>query len=113
MFYLPAYGHKIRTKEAIFLNSSIQPVSHGIHHAILENRSKLMLTGVTDIDSFDDRAVILYTQLGELTVFGKNLHMNQISIESGEVSIDGEIHAMRYGDRDKQAPFHFLGKLFR
>lgn len=85
----------------------------GIHHAILENRNHLLLTGVTEIDSFDERAVVVYTQLGELTILGKNLHMNRMSVESGEVSVEGEIWALRYGDRDKQAPVHLLGRLFR
>ncbi len=87
--------------------------SGGNHNAILENRCKLLLTGVTDIDSFDDRTIILFTQLGELTVLGHNLHMNALSLESGEVSVEGDIQAMRYGDRDRQAPLTFLGRLFR
>lgn len=87
--------------------------NNGIHHAILENRNRLLLTGVTEIDSFDERAVVVYTQLGELTVLGKNLHMNRMSVESGEVSVEGEILAMRYGDRDRQAPLNMLGRLFR
>ncbi len=85
----------------------------GIHHAILENRNQLLLTGVTEIDSFDERAVVVYTQLGELTILGKDLHMNRMSIESGEVSVEGEILALRYGDKDRQAPLNLLGRLFR
>ena len=88
-------------------------VTRGTHHAILENRSKLLLTGVTDIDSFDERAVILFTQLGELTVLGKNLHMNSLSVESGEVTVEGEISAIRYGAKDRQVPLSLLGRLFR
>ncbi len=90
-----------------------QTVSHGTHNAILENREKLLLTGVTDISSFDERTVVLFTQLGELTILGKNLHMNGLSIESGEVTVEGDIQALRYGDRDRQAPLGFLARLFR
>lgn len=90
-----------------------EQTNNGVHHAILENRNRLLLTGVTEIDSFDERAVVVYTQLGELTVLGKNLHMNRMSVESGEVSVEGEILAMRYGDRDRQAPLSVLGRLFR
>lgn len=59
-----------------------ETIRAGVHHAILENRNQLLLTGVTEIDSFDERAVVVYTQLGELTILGKNLHMNRMSIES-------------------------------
>ncbi len=90
-----------------------ETIRAGVHHAILENRNQLLLTGVTEIDSFDERAVVVYTQLGELTILGKNLHMNRMSIESGEVSVEGEIMALRYGDKDRQAPLNLLGRLFR
>lgn len=86
---------------------------HGTHNAILENRERLLLSGVTEIDSFDDRTVCLYTQLGEMTILGKKLHMDAMSIESGEVAVTGEIHAIRYGDADKQKPLGHFGKLFR
>ncbi|MBR4201520.1 MAG: sporulation protein YabP [Oscillospiraceae bacterium] len=83
------------------------------HHAILENREKLMLSGVTAIESFDDRAVILYTQLGELVILGRGLHMQQLSVESGEVTVEGEVQALRYGDRDRSQPEGFLRRLLR
>ncbi|MBR6108021.1 MAG: sporulation protein YabP [Oscillospiraceae bacterium] len=87
--------------------------SKGMHNAILENREKLLLSGVTEIDSFDDRTVILYTQLGELVVLGRELHVQQLSTASGEVQIEGEIRALRYGDRDRTASQSFLGRLLR
>ena len=52
------------------------------HNAILEDRQRLMLTGVTDVDSFDEKLVELFTQLGELTIRGKNLHVNEMSLAS-------------------------------
>ena len=87
--------------------------TQGKHNAILENREKLLLSGVTEIDSFDDRTVILYTQLGELVILGRELHVQQLSTTSGEVQIEGEIRALRYGDRDRTAPQGFLGRLLR
>ncbi len=83
------------------------------HHAILENREKLMLSGVTAIESFDDRAVILYTQLGELVILGRGLHMQQLSVASGEVTVEDEVPAACYGDRDRSRPEGFLRRLLR
>ena len=85
----------------------------GMHNAILENRTRLLLSGVTEIASFDDRAVILFTQLGELTVLGRGLQVQKLSTESGELEIAGEISALRYGDKDRTAPAGLLGRLFR
>lgn len=83
------------------------------HNLILENRKKLTLSGVTDVDNFDEKSIILYTNLGELTVTGKNLHVNEISLETGEMSIDGDIWAITYGDKDRKSTLSFFGKLFR
>ncbi|MBO5575662.1 MAG: sporulation protein YabP [Ruminococcus sp.] len=83
------------------------------HNAIMENRSKLMLTGVTDVENFDENKVYLYTQLGELVIRGRQLHVNEISLESGELTVEGEINALIYGDKDRTKKLGLLGKLFR
>lgn len=90
-----------------------EKTKQGNHNAILENRKSLLLTGVTDVDSFDERTITLFTQLGELTVQGRSLHINRMSVETGEMSIDGDIWALIYGEKDKQGPLSFFGKLFR
>ena len=51
------------------------------HTLILEYRKLLTLSAVTDIDRFDEREIVLYTKLGELTITGRELHINTISIE--------------------------------
>lgn len=83
------------------------------HTLSLEQRKSLTLSGVTDLDSFDDREIILYSTCGELTITGKNLHINDISIESGQMSVEGDIWSVCYGDRDKFSPLSLLGRLFR
>ncbi len=83
------------------------------HNAILEDRSKLMLTGVTDVENFDENKVYLYTQLGELVIRGRQLHVSEMSVESGELTVEGEINALIYGDKDRTKKLGLLGKLFR
>lgn len=83
------------------------------HNLILENRKSLSLSGVTDVDRFDEKTILLYTQLGELTVRGRDLHVNAVSVESGEMSIEGDIWSLTYGEKDRLAPLSSLGKLFR
>lgn len=84
-----------------------------IQNLILENRKNLTISGVTDVDSFDERCISLYTQLGELVIRGRELHMNNMSVDTGDVSIEGDIWSLSYGDRDKISPVSFIGKLFR
>lgn len=83
------------------------------HNVIMENRKTLTLSGVNDVDSFDERCIVLYTQLGELVIRGRNLHVNSMSVETGDMTIDGEIWSLNYGDKDKKGASSFLGKLFR
>ena len=66
------------------------------HKLVLEERSKLTLTGVTEVISFDDTAVILRTQLGKLMIHGKELQLKTLSLEGGQVAVDGKISALIY-----------------
>ncbi len=84
-----------------------------VHNIILESRSKLSVSGVTDVDRFDENIVLLYTSMGELTVRGADLHVNDLSVESGEMNIEGEIQSITYGDPDRRSPLSFVGKIFR
>ncbi|MBR2283852.1 MAG: sporulation protein YabP [Ruminococcus sp.] len=83
------------------------------HSIILENRRTMTISGITDADSFDERAICLYTQLGELIIRGSGLHIDSMSVETGDMTITGEIQAMIYGDSDKKHPLTAFGKLFR
>ncbi|MBP5579093.1 sporulation protein YabP [Ruminococcus sp.] len=83
------------------------------HNMILENRKSLSISGITDVDSFDEREIVLYTQLGELTIQGRELHIDAMSVETGDMAITGDIWALIYGDKDKKGPISALGKLFR
>ena len=84
--------------------------TQGRHNAILENRQRLQLSGVTDVDEDEIR---LFTQLGELTIKGKDLHINEISVESGDVSVEGDIWALVYGEKDRKKKLSAIGKIFR
>lgn len=80
---------------------------------IMENRKNLSISGITDVDSFDEREISLYTQLGELTIQGRELHIDSMSVETGDMTITGDIWAVIYGDKDKKGPISALGRLFR
>ena len=83
------------------------------HNIIIENRKSMTVSGITDVDSFDEKAICLYTQLGELTIQGRELHIDAMSVETGDMTITGDIWAVTYGDRDRKNPISALGRLFR
>lgn len=80
---------------------------------ILENRKNLSISGITDVDSFDEKAICLYTQLGELTIQGRELHIDNMSVETGDMTITGDIWAVVYGDKERKSPLTALGRLFK
>ena len=82
------------------------------HNIILENRRSMMISGVIDVDSFDEQTVILFTDLGELTVRGDNLHIDSLNIDSGEMAIEGEINSFNYSDVQRESG-GFFSKLFK
>lgn len=82
------------------------------HHLILDNRRQLTLSGVSDVDSFDDTVVTVYIDGGELTVKGSDLQIVRLSIETGEMQIDGRVESMTYTDVVSRAS-GFFGRLFK
>ena len=70
-----------------------QGLPHGLS---LSERKKLTMTGVTEVVSFDDQWVVLKTSLGTLTVQGQDLKLKQLTLDGGNVAVDGEISALSY-----------------
>ena len=82
------------------------------NNIIMEDRKKLSVSGVTDIDSFDEQTVIAVTPLGELTIRGWDLHITRLSLEQGELMVDGEISSLTYTDTRPKAQ-GFFSKVLR
>lgn len=82
------------------------------HHVILENRRALTVSGVSDVDSFDELTVIIYTDMGELTVKGEGLHINRLNIETGDLTLEGLVHSMTYAEVQSRSG-GFFGRLFK
>ncbi len=67
------------------------------HHTLeLIDRNLLSMTGVAKVETFDDREIVLQTQLGTLTVRGENLHIRHLDLEQGDLVLDGEVGALLY-----------------
>ena len=66
------------------------------HKLTLSERKKLTMTGVTEVVSFEEDAVILKTCLGTLIIQGRELQLKTLSLEGGQVDVDGTISALIY-----------------
>ncbi len=66
------------------------------HKLTLQERSSLSMSGVTEVVSFDDSAVVLRTELGTLVVQGKDLQLKTLSTDGGQVAVEGKVSALIY-----------------
>jgi sporulation protein YabP len=85
-----------------------------VQNLILENREKLSISGVIDVESFNDECVIVETELGTLIVKGIDLHINKLNIDSSELGIEGDIVSCEYSDRESRSRGGgFFARMFR
>lgn len=82
------------------------------HSLIMENRKSLTATGVSNVDSFDEDTIVAYTDLGELIVKGRGLHISKLNLETGEMNLDGEINSVSYSE-NQSVNTGFFSKLFK
>lgn len=80
------------------------------HKLTLDGRSRLQVSGVSDIESFDENTVVLHTTRGTLVVRGRTLHLQMLSLDGGQVCVDGTVDALCY---EEEAPSGgFFARLF-
>ncbi len=82
------------------------------HHLILEGREQLSVSGVEEVESFDENQIVMYTSKGALIVRGEGLHIEKLSLDGGDLMVEGSIDSLTYEEsqRDKGGLF---ARLFR
>ena len=66
------------------------------HKLTLNRREQLSVSGVDEIIGFDESTVVLHTELGTLYVHGEGLQLKELSVDSGQTAVLGQIHALVY-----------------
>lgn len=78
------------------------------------NRKLLELSGVLNVESFDNEEFLLETEMGYLMIKGSNLHIKNLNLEQGLVAIEGLVNELAYVDGGSGSKSKgFLGKLFK
>ena len=77
----------------------------GPHRLTLDERRRLSLTGVTEVDSFDETTVRLCTNRGPVTIRGEDLLLRSLDPESGQVCVDGTVSAIVYEQSRPEGSF--------
>ena len=66
------------------------------HRVLLEDRERLVVTGVEEVESFDESAILLTTAQGGLEIQGEGLHIEQLSLDGGDLKVEGRVNALIY-----------------
>ena len=69
------------------------------HQLTLEGRERLTVSGVEDVERFDENTIVMSTTAGTLVITGENLHIGKLSLDGGELHVDGQIDALSYEDQ--------------
>lgn len=90
-------------------------VNKRAHKLILNNRRSCNLTGVNDVLSFYEHEIILETEQGMLMIKGMELHVNRLTLDKGEVDIDGRIDSFTYSEQSSMSAKgeSLLSRLFK
>lgn len=74
-------------------SGKIRMRAHSVH---IDNRARMNVTGVIDVESFNEQEVLLDTEAGELAITGNNLHLAKLNLDDGQIVIEGEVIALDY-----------------
>ena len=73
-----------------------RPRPEGGHRVVLEDREHLTISGVEEVERFDESAVLLTTALGTLEIQGEDLHIEKLSLDGGDLRVEGTVSALIY-----------------
>ena len=85
-----------------------------LHNVILENKEKLSVSGVTDVDTFNEQKITLFTEDDTLVIEGEDLHIIKLDVSNGELIIEGLIDSLEYlGNGDSRSEKGFFRKILK
>ena len=82
-----------------------------VHRLELVGRERLVVSGVEDVDRFDETGIVMSTAAGTRVVTGEDLHIGKLSLDGGELHVDGRIDSVTYED-EGQSRGGFFSRLF-
>ncbi|MBQ9329549.1 MAG: YabP/YqfC family sporulation protein [Oscillibacter sp.] len=79
------------------MSENSHPLS-AAHRLELVGRERLTVSGVEDVERFDESGIVMATSAGTLVVTGSDLHIGKLSLDGGELNVDGQIDSLAYED---------------
>ena len=80
------------------------------HRLELVGREQLTISGVEDVERFDEASIVVSTTAGILVITGEDLHIGKLSLDGGELHVDGRVDSISYeeGGREQRGFFRRL-----
>lgn len=82
------------------------------HHILLEGREQLSVSGVEEVESFDENTIVMSTSRGVLVVRGEDLHIEKLSLDGGDLKVEGLVDSLSYEEEGRER-VGFLARLLR
>lgn len=73
-----------------------------LHTLTLEAQKKLKVTGVTDVDAFNETEIRAVTDSSSLLIKGEDLHIETLDLSLGELVVTGVVYALVYSSSAHQ-----------
>lgn len=80
---------------------------------LIEDRTKITVTEVADVDSFNETSILVSLKSGGLVIKGQNLHLQLLNLEEGRVIITGAINGAVYTEKKEKQEKSLLKKIFK
>ena len=82
------------------------------HRLELDGRERLLVSGVEEVERFDEEEIVMNTTAGTLVVGGTDLHIGKLNLDGGELHVDGSIHTLLYEEQGPSQSGGLLRRLF-
>ena len=82
------------------------------HRLELDGRERLLVTGVEEVERFDEEEIVMSTVRGTMVVRGTGLHIEKLSLDGGELKVEGNVDALTYEDEGGGERTGFFARLF-
>ena len=96
------------------MNNNQEIKSRKAHNVVLYNKKQMTVSGVVRVENFNENTIVLVTEFGQMTIEGVSLHISRLSLETGDMNIDGDVMGLFYsGDSLDKKSSNLFGKIFK
>ena len=82
------------------------------HTVTIEGRRRAVITGVEELDSFNEQQIVVFTPSGVLSLEGEDMHIDRLNLDEGQLLVTGDLYGLSYSDEMEQGGGGFLSRFW-